>query len=160
MRERERNKEKEREMILYYTRTKIEAHVGFFFLLMNLPLIITQVRERERERERDMMMILYHTRTKIEAHVGIFVFMNHPLIITQGGGGGGGVMEGGRESCIVLYHCPLSSPLNGQWYNTVQLYCLCIKKFAFWLVMYKTVWYILQQKDQYFNKTWSWKLLK
>ena len=32
MRERERKKEKEREMmILYYTRTKIEAHVGFFF---------------------------------------------------------------------------------------------------------------------------------
>ena len=48
-----------------------------------------------------MMMILYHTRTKIEAHVGILVFMNHPLIITQGGGGGGG--GGGKLHKVALY---------------------------------------------------------
>ena len=41
---------------------------------------------------------------------------------------------------------------------TTQLYCLCVKKFAFWLVIYikHLIYFTIKQQ---FNKTLSWKLL-
>ena len=40
-------------------------------------------------------------------------------------------------------------------YNTIQLYCLCVEKFAFWLVIYIKLSIHFTIKHQQFNKTRS-----
>ena len=36
----------------------------------------------------------------------------------------------------VRNQAPALSPKGGNWNNTIQLYCLCVEKFAFWLIVY------------------------
>ena len=50
-------------------------------------------------------------------------------------------------------------------YNTIQLYCLCVEKFAFWLIIYiktfntvnnKTPVFVINMVSSYLCVTWTW----
>ena len=47
--------------------------------------------------------------------------------------------------------------LEAMKYNTIQLYCLCVEKFAFWLVIYikHSIYLSIKHQQLNVNETWS-----
>ena len=54
-----------------------------------------------------------------------------------------------RSICVCAHTCVCIQ------YNTIQLYCLYVEKFAFWLVIYIKTFNTVNNKHQQLNKTWS-----